>query len=1563
MDPKADTVNNDSDDSLGPVTEELAFEVIQPAEPGIDSGIPRSPRTDELTRTTKPLTRRDLAKTSEAPPADSDQVRDGIEPDDDTAGTSHSSGADTLAAREAEAISPESSVGPDRIGPFRVIRLLGVGNFGRVYLCHDEQLNRLVAIKMPRSDRFTGPDGVSRFLREAQHAALVQHPGIVTMHRVDFDDVLGCYVVMEYIEGWSLATVLRKKQLTATRAIAMLIAVAEAMSFAHEKGLVHRDLKPENILMDKQGQPHIADFGLAVHEDDRWPIRGEIAGTPVYMAPEQVRGESHRLDGRTDLWALGVILYRMLTGHRPFDGSCTEEIFEDILDREPVPPRQRDRTISRELERICLKCVAKRMTDRYATASDFADDLRNWLTSAATVSAGEHARTPTVPSNDGKNTVLAESRSSDREIVTPMRVRPKGLRAFDGEDRDFFLELLPGPRDRDGLPESLRFWLVRIEPRKHQSPFSVGLVCGPSGSGKTSMVKAGLLCRLSEDLVVPIYVEATPGATEARLKAQLCRLTSGGSDDLNLPEIVAGLRSGVLQASGRKVLIVLDQFEQWLHARQAFPEGEDDLIHALRQCDGAHVQCLVLVRDDFAMAAARFMRALEIRLVESENFATVDLFDLVHARKVLRAFGVAYDRFKGDDQLGPHERFLDQAAAELADDGKIAPVRLALFAQMIKDKPWTPATLRDVGGLQGIGVTFLDESLVGPAANPEHRLHLPAARQVLKALLPQGAADIKGYMRSYHELLVESGYLRRQGDFDTLLAILGTELRLITPTDPRGYELGDVEQPGPPAGRYYHLTHDYLVPSLREWIHKNETKTIRGRAAIRLAERTVEWTARRSRRYLPAWWEWIMMLLFTRHSQRTPAENRLMRAATRYHVTRLAALASAVAIVSGLIYAGLGSVWARSAINELLIADAKNVSQRLKTVAIHRLWADSLLREIVSSPGYGSHDKVRARLALLPVDRSQSISLVDPLLNAEPDEFVVIRQALTAHGDRAALAEKCRQVLGDGRTPPEKRIRAGMALAGMLDERQAPADLTLGEAGEFLANQFVKDLIDHPDRYNDWMAAMQPARLVTTPHFHKIYRAIDQPENARLAATILAKFVGEDPDSLTELLLDADVRQFPVIYDALARFHSTVKPQLVDLIQQATPAGDTPEAHWAHLSRQANAAIGLLRCGESDVVWPLLRHTPDPLLRTYLVDRLPTLVSDPSAIAQRLEVETDVSARRALILVLGGIPVDHRSASWAVPAAERLADLYRNDPDAGIHSAVEWALLKWNQRDRLREITPQLAGRRISDRFGWYLTSEGQTMTTLGPETFQMGAGEHEQDRESDEEPVTRTIPRIFSIATKEVTAAEFLEFRPDFDRFPNDVCRDKDCSINVIQWNAGIAYCRWLSDREKIAEDQMCYPPLIEIEEGAKPYPDYLSRRGYRLPTEAELEYAGRAGAITSRYFGDDAKMLSRYGWFYNNSSGAIHRGGMLLPNDFGLFDALGNVKEWCHDSYEKTMAAGPDREDLAPFESGVERVARGGAYLDPARVVRSANRYYTKANALSLSAGFRIARTVKKP
>ena len=158
------------------------------------------------------------------------------------------------------------------------------------------------------------------------------------------------------------------------------------------------------------------------------------------------------------------------------------------------------------------------------------------------------------------------------------------------------------------------------------------------------------------------------------------------------------------------MLLVLDQFEQWLFAKRG--EVNTELVAALRQCDGEHLQAVVMVRDDFWMAATRFMRDLEIRLLEGENSAAVDLFDLDHARKVLAAFGRAFGRLpeNASDASRDQKDFLKESVSGLAEEGKIISVRLALYAEMMKGKPWAPSTLKEVGGTKGVGVTFLEET-------------------------------------------------------------------------------------------------------------------------------------------------------------------------------------------------------------------------------------------------------------------------------------------------------------------------------------------------------------------------------------------------------------------------------------------------------------------------------------------------------------------------------------------------------------------------------------------------------------------------------------------------------------------------------------------------------------------------------------------------------------------------------------------------------------------------------------------------------------------------------------
>ena len=205
-------------------------------------------------------------------------------------------------------------------------------------------------------------------------------------------------------------------------------------------------------------------------------------------------------------------------------------------------------------------------------------------------------------------------------------------------------------------------------------------------------------------------------------------------------------------------------------------------------------------------------------------------------------------------------------------------MRLALFAEMAKGKPWTPATLREVGGMEGIGVTFLEETFGSIAL----KAHQKSAEHVLKALLPESGTSIKGHMRSHEELMEASGYAARPKAFGDLLHILDSETRLITPIDPEGIDT-EGEERHDPEGRFYQLTHDYLVPSLREWLTRKQKETRRGRAELRLAERSALWNAKPENRLLPSFWEWVTIGLLTRKKDWTEPQQKMMRRAGRVH--------------------------------------------------------------------------------------------------------------------------------------------------------------------------------------------------------------------------------------------------------------------------------------------------------------------------------------------------------------------------------------------------------------------------------------------------------------------------------------------------------------------------------------------------------------------------------------------------------------------------------------------------------------------------------------------------------
>lgn len=269
--------------------------------------------------------------------------------------------------------SQTTGVSPATAGRYDVLRLIASGGFGQVFLARDTLLGRDVALKVPNERRLADERDRARFLEEAKLAASLHHPGIVTVYDAAMS-VDECYIAMEFVEDETLRDALKSRRFSIDETVSVISDVARAIHYAHTKGLVHRDLKPSNILISREGAPRITDFGLAVTDVSQHLLKGEIAGTPAYMPPEQVQGLTHQLDGRADIWSIGVIFYEMLTGRRPFSGP-EKRVFDEIISRSPRPPRQINDQIPAELESVCLRCLQKSPNLRFTTALDIAEAL------------------------------------------------------------------------------------------------------------------------------------------------------------------------------------------------------------------------------------------------------------------------------------------------------------------------------------------------------------------------------------------------------------------------------------------------------------------------------------------------------------------------------------------------------------------------------------------------------------------------------------------------------------------------------------------------------------------------------------------------------------------------------------------------------------------------------------------------------------------------------------------------------------------------------------------------------------------------------------------------------------------------------------------------------------------------------------------------------------------------------------------------------------------------------------------------------------------------------------
>lgn len=411
-------------------------------------------------------------------------------------------------------------------------------------------------------------------------------------------------------------------------------------------------------------------------------------------------------------------------------------------------------------------------------------------------------------------------------------------------------------------------------------------------------------------------------------------------------------------------------------------------------------------------------------------------------------------------------------------------------------------------------------------------------------------------------------------------------------------------------------------------------------------------------------------------------------------------------------------------------------------------------------------------------------------------------------------------------------------------------------------------------------------------------------------------------------------------------------------------------------------------------LWKAMHRSANPGVRAHLIEMIATSGVAAPAIAHQLPIASDAGERAALIRALGGFTERQLSQNERESVAATLLQLYRNDPDAEVHSSIAWLLgspesdtaqhrVDWKQMSAIDALDSALQRKTPMGGPGWSVSVMGYTMIAIRPTTpFMMGAPLSEVRREPNELPHKVQIPRAFAIASKEVSVAQFQQFLSETgrreawlkatrERWPNNPDPGKFMSDPrrpqfAVTWYEAAQYCNWLSGKAGIPKDQWVYPDSIGP--GMNLPGNYLHRTGYRLPTEAEWEFAARAGTSSAHFFGEGVALLDRYAWYFVNADLHGWPVGTKEPNQFGLFDMYGNAWEWVNDRWidypDRGMISSDIQDTALVITDDSPRVRRGGSWSYDKETTRSAHRGspggYRPPDRRD-SVGFRVAQTIK--
>ena len=585
-------------------------------------------------------------------------------------------------------------------------------------------------------------------------------------------------------------------------------------------------------------------------------------------------------------------------------------------------------------------------------------------------------------------------------------------------------------------------------------------------------------------------------------------------------------------------------------------------------------------------------------------------------------------------------------------------------------------------------------------------------------------------------------------------------------------------------------------------------------------------------------------------------------------------------------------------VDNLISAETKNLNWMLGELGEHKGLVEDKLSNIYKNPPADvPNAKLHAAIALLRQEGSVFEYLKEQLVTVDPEQFETVRDSLKPYSDRIIDGYWKRVEKTDAKESEKIRVVCALASFDRFNKRWSNPTFSKSTA----------TLLSHlpPSEIVYWREPLSDVKQHLQQPLKEIV-ANNQNDSAKrqMALDVLLYFQQDDPNELFDLIAEANDLQFPRVFTLVDNHIEAMNELALSELNKQLPNRASEEEKDRYARRQVNSAILLYRLGNTDALWPLLDHSKDPRARTLAIHSLAPLGASPLPLFEQYEIEKDPSIRQAIVLSLGEYDLQLISNDPLADFVGQLAHDFEHHPDPGLHSSVRWLLNEWDRTAIVESIEKQLpsgeAGlqKALGDEKRWYINNQGQTYAIVEAASFRMGSPQDEPNRQDYEVPHIREINRRFAISTTEISRGQIRKLIKGFSHSQDNFYPTDDCAIGGLTWYEAAEYCNRLSESEGIPQDQWCYVPNArgKYAEGMTIRKDYLELSGYRLPQESEWEFACRAGTETARYFGSGLEYLNNYEWHLLNSENQTHRVGILKPNENGLFDMFGNVREWCH-------------------------------------------------------------------